>query len=385
MQKARAAADRGDLEETLGWLEEAARQKPFHLEANAHLAWLRSQRGEYARALRVYARLMRHAPLSLEVHARAAQCLWYAWRQRWGRIKENRPALKRLTEGIECATFLLAEIGVRWLEARRGHGRIVSDWMSHHRRWRKEAGFNAYEYYKIAEVLFVTRCLLEHPRQRVLDLGSGRSAFPSYLLKTVDQVHVGELEWETLRMQNRLAGTFGAGRMQAAAGNFLALPYRDETFDAITLISTIEHVPGEGDRQAMKEMARVLRHGGDLLITTPAGTESREQWTDHAIGHVYAEASDHGTGGGFLRVYDRPALESRLVEASGLKPAQIRLYGETSRWGWLGLGRNFIDHRRIIHPSRFSGPLSLLFTRELTWEELPQAHWAVACLQLRKA
>ena len=47
----------------------------------------------------------------------------------------------------------------------------------------------------------------------------------------------------------------------------LHLPYRDNIFDAVISIGVIHHlVTGERRAQAVKELARVLRPGGKLLI-----------------------------------------------------------------------------------------------------------------------
>ncbi len=45
------------------------------------------------------------------------------------------------------------------------------------------------------------------------------------------------------------------------------LPFADGSFDAITCLEVIEHVADE--RQTFRELARVLRPGGILILTTP--------------------------------------------------------------------------------------------------------------------
>jgi hypothetical protein len=118
------------------------------------------------------------------------------------------------------------------------------------------------------------------------------------------------------------------------------------------------------------------------LITIPASHIANEQHTSHSIGHVYQECSDKGPG--YLRLYNPDWIHSRLINPSGLSLAELVYYGETSRWGWLGLGRNYIDHKGTIHPSSFAAPLNLLFTKKIKEDELYCAHWAVACIHLKK-
>jgi ubiquinone/menaquinone biosynthesis C-methylase UbiE len=45
------------------------------------------------------------------------------------------------------------------------------------------------------------------------------------------------------------------------------LPYADESFDVVTAMSTIEHIPEKGYRQALTEISRVLKKGGMAVIT----------------------------------------------------------------------------------------------------------------------
>lgn len=59
-----------------------------------------------------------------------------------------------------------------------------------------------------------------------------------------------------------------------------ALPFPDDTFDAVICIHVLEHV--DHDRQAMSELHRVLRPGGWALITAPVRLD-RLTYEDAAI------------------------------------------------------------------------------------------------------
>lgn len=60
----------------------------------------------------------------------------------------------------------------------------------------------------------------------------------------------------------------------------LKAPFRDNSFDRVTAISTIEHIglgryddliDSQGDRKAIEEIHRVLKKGSEALVTIPFG------------------------------------------------------------------------------------------------------------------
>ena len=60
----------------------------------------------------------------------------------------------------------------------------------------------------------------------------------------------------------------GRGFTRVARADGYHLPFRDGTFDLVTLFDTVEHIPE--DERVFAEAARVLRPGGLLMITGPA-------------------------------------------------------------------------------------------------------------------
>ena len=124
-----------------------------------------------------------------------------------------------------------------------------------------------------------------------------------------------------------------------------SLPFPDGAFDAIACVSVIEHVAGDGDRDAMAEMWRVLRPGGVLHLTTNVAARHGEVRTAQP---VYGEPEDEQAGGRggvfFERRYSRGTLGERLL---GL--------------GWREEAREYVRERRPVH-ERFFGarPLSFL-------------------------
>ena len=96
---------------------------------------------------------------------------------------------------------------------------------------------------------------------RVLDLGAGAggvaialSSEPRYRVTAVDVVMNPDL----IELRNS----------EYAVASADTLPFKDESFDAVLCLETIEHLPKP--RPAAKEMMRVLKPGGLVMITTPA-------------------------------------------------------------------------------------------------------------------
>lgn len=67
-------------------------------------------------------------------------------------------------------------------------------------------------------------------------------------------------------------------RPGGVCGSAEALPFADATFDAVAAFDVIEHCRDE--QQALREVGRVLRPGGVLMMSVPA---YQWAWTDHDV------------------------------------------------------------------------------------------------------
>lgn len=98
--------------------------------------------------------------------------------------------------------------------------------------------------------------------ERLLDVGCGDGAL--CLL-------VGERACRRIGVDGALAalGKAAAAGVSVQCANLdgAHLPYRDGTFDAVACLDVLEHVLDP--RHLLREMARVLRPGGVLVLTTP--------------------------------------------------------------------------------------------------------------------
>jgi SAM-dependent methyltransferase len=125
------------------------------------------------------------------------------------------------------------------------------------------------------------------PRTRVLDAGCGEGVL-------VDEF-AGALQIEGLDPN------YTSDRVRA--GSILNLPYGDGTFDRALCLDVLEHLEFEQQPVALAELFRVLRPGGELLVSIPnlAHLQSRIHFL--LLGRLIRTASEYKHPG------DRPAGE----------------------------------------------------------------------------
>ena len=156
-----------------------------------------------------------------------------------------------------------------------------------------------------------------HASGRLLDVGCGRQPYRGALEGRTSR-YVG-LEGDVLRY---------SGSGPDVWGDALALPFAPRTFDTVLCSQVLEHVPEPG--HACEEMARVLRHGGYLILTAP------HIWGIHEAPRDFYRYTPYG-----LRY---------LAERAGLAVVEIRALGGY----WITAGA-----RLCYYLSRFArGPLT---------------------------
>ena len=136
--------------------------------------------------------------------------------------------------------------------------------------------------YKIPRISFEAR-LIEYGfvitnidngqgKKRVLDIGCCESNLPTYLAEQGYDTYGIDIGVYT----NPKSFTF-------VQGDLRKMHFHDEFFDVVIAVSTIEHVglgryndplSSEGDKEALREIKRVLKQGGQLLVTIPCGKDT---------------------------------------------------------------------------------------------------------------
>jgi SAM-dependent methyltransferase len=98
---------------------------------------------------------------------------------------------------------------------------------------------------------------------RVLDAGCGTGALLERMSQEPDEdVYGVDFSREALAFSHE------PGQSRLVQGDLTALPFASDSFDLVTALDVVEHV--ERDVDALREICRVLRPGGVLLMSVPA-------------------------------------------------------------------------------------------------------------------
>jgi SAM-dependent methyltransferase len=181
----------------------------------------------------------------------------------------------------------------------------------------------------------------------VLDIGGGTSAVSIYLARNNPGASftVMDVDQEVLDYAAKCISTLGLNNIKTKLGDATGMEVEDASYDLVISISCLEHIPEDGDSRAAAEISRILKPGGEVLITVPYAPSFREE-----IGQF-----------GFIRHYDAGSLRERLIKPSELVVKELVYYNDSFCFGnrvayrELPVGRKIRD-RLVVHLSPYLGP-----------------------------
>jgi SAM-dependent methyltransferase len=194
------------------------------------------------------------------------------------------------------------------------------------------------------------------PGNRVLDAGcgTGRHVCEAFRAGGVEVVGI-DLKWEdlcktatTLYLMREAEGG-GQGRCLISRADVTTLPFCDGVFDAVICSEVLEHIAD--NRAAIGELVRVLKPGGNLVVSVPRFLPERICW---ALSEAY-----HHEPGGHIRIYKKKELQT-LLEAAGMTCRGIRYkHGLHAPYWWL---KCLVGHKKET-----SRPVNL-YKKFLEWD-----------------
>jgi SAM-dependent methyltransferase len=106
--------------------------------------------------------------------------------------------------------------------------------------------------------------------KRILDAACGNGRYSKFLLRHADPDAVVTAFDLSPRMLDRARHRLGGARVSHAVADLTRLPYADGAFDAVVCGWVLEHLPDPSP--GLRELARVLRPGGKLLLLSTEDT-----------------------------------------------------------------------------------------------------------------
>ena len=172
---------------------------------------------------------------------------------------------------------------------------------------------------------------------RVLDLAAGTGVSTEELARSGADVVGLDISLGMLR-----AGKRARPGTTLIAGDALALPFADATFDAVTISFGLRNV--HDTTAALREMARVTRPGGRLVVcefSHPTNTAFRHAYLVYLMGTLPSVAR---------RVSSNPDAYVYLAESIRAWPDQTGLAARITAAGWRGVAwRNLTGGIVALH------------------------------------
>ena len=110
---------------------------------------------------------------------------------------------------------------------------------------------------------FVRQAAAGRPDARILDCGSGTGVNLSLLARYGTPVGI-DLTWTGLSFAR------SRGERHLAQASAARLPFADAVFDVVASFDVMQTLPDEDEKAALREMHRVLRAGGRLVVSAAA-------------------------------------------------------------------------------------------------------------------
>jgi len=194
------------------------------------------------------------------------------------------------------------------------------------------------------------------PKEKILDIGcgSGRHTGEASRFKGVTVIGADMNFNDLIETRNRLnfiknCGEHGGGQKGISAADITSLPFETKSFDHVICSEVMEHIPDES--KAAHELVRVLKPGGNLVISVPRFLPEKICWM---LSKEYYNAN-----GGHVRIYKREKISS-LFEDQGLRKLGSHFAHSlhTPYW-WL---------KCLVGPGRDDSLPVNLYQRLLTWD-----------------
>jgi SAM-dependent methyltransferase len=185
-------------------------------------------------------------------------------------------------------------------------------------------------YWRAVEFAYVWRQLRQPTGARILDVGSPKDLAAMLARHRGYEVVATDILPAAVLLSRRYASAQGLegqgqGRVHSEVQDARALTYADDSFDAAYSVSVLEHIPDDGDSTAIRELIRVVRPGGIVVVTVPYDRRYRETFLR---GPIYERKPVGSEAIFYERHYDREALVKKLLGPGAGEVVDLSFWGE---------------------------------------------------------
>jgi 2-polyprenyl-3-methyl-5-hydroxy-6-metoxy-1,4-benzoquinol methylase len=177
---------------------------------------------------------------------------------------------------------------------------VLPEEMKHFRRYQEKRRFQR-----------ITRLVPKHGVNNILDVGAGAGWLSEMLVGRGFKVTALDLGLDSIRRAKKRLESRSI-TVKFTEGDVYCLPYRSGSFDAAVASEIIEHL--EKPEEALAEIARVVRPGGWIIVSTPYNERIEEILCIHCNKKTPVNAHLHS--------FDEHTL-SDLLRAACLSPLRM--------------------------------------------------------------
>lgn len=199
--------------------------------------------------------------------------------------------------------------------------------------------FQGFGYYKWLEYPLAYNNLELESGNRYLDIGSGKSVFPLFVLaKNKCYVHVIDDQSIIKDSISYYKDTINKMQLNDKTKNKFIIRgswqnekynFPDKHFDRISCISVLEHIKANGDSAIMREIARLLKNRGIAVVTFPFNNGD------------YIEEDIPEQVSYFQRKYNISAIKKRIIDVTNLTVKKVMYFGEY----YVNFGKLYSQHK----------------------------------------
>jgi SAM-dependent methyltransferase len=119
------------------------------------------------------------------------------------------------------------------------------------------------------------------PRRRILEVGCGHSILATYWIRGGANAIATDINLDALKWQVQKGKRYSSSGISAVLADARCLPFRDRSVNGVSCISSIEHIPCDGDTQAASEIGRILSENGICVISFSLSKYQKSGYTCH--------------------------------------------------------------------------------------------------------